>query len=332
MANSVLWYVTVVLFLLYFYIRLIKPHGHWKKKNTTYKNPWPIVGNMGSFLLRQKSFSEWIRNIYNECNGRYLGVYQFLSPMLLIKDPELIKKITIKDFDCFVNHKGFVSEKIDPLFAKNLFSLQGKYTPKIIISISPTLILGQRWRAMRSMFSPAFTGRKMRSMYVLMAECAENYANFLLKVPFDASYVNVTDISARFSNDVVATCAFGIGINSIKDKNNDFYLIGKNALKFDGLNGLKFFGYALSPMLMEFFKVKFISEEASDFYRTIVRETMEKREKEGIYRPDMINLLIEAKKGKLKYEESQKDDDIGFATATDTVGSERNIINHKGTT
>jgi len=48
---------------------------------------------------------------------------------------------------------------------------------------------------------------------------------------------------------------------------------------------------------------------------------MATREKEGIIRPDMIHLLMEAKKGNLKYEESQQNSDAGFATVEEsTVG------------
>lgn len=56
---------------------------------------------------------------------RYVGFLQFNRPNLIIKDIETIKNITIKDFDHFQNHVGFVDEDSDPLFGRNLFSLKG---------------------------------------------------------------------------------------------------------------------------------------------------------------------------------------------------------------
>lgn len=48
-----------------------------------------------------------------------------MNPALIVKDPELIKLITIKDFDYFVNRINTVSEDTDPLFAKSVLSLKG---------------------------------------------------------------------------------------------------------------------------------------------------------------------------------------------------------------
>lgn len=49
-----------------------------------------------------------------------------MMPILMIKDLDLIKQLTIKDFDHFANRRPFVSEENEPIFGKNLLSLQGK--------------------------------------------------------------------------------------------------------------------------------------------------------------------------------------------------------------
>jgi hypothetical protein len=56
---------------------------------------------------------------------RYYGSYNFTIPSLILKDPELVKQITVKDFDHFVDHNTFLSEEVDPLWGKNLFALTG---------------------------------------------------------------------------------------------------------------------------------------------------------------------------------------------------------------
>lgn len=57
---------------------------------------------------------------------RYYGIYQFTRPKLVIRDPDLIRRVTVKDFDHFVDHTAMVDPKADPLFAKNLISLKGE--------------------------------------------------------------------------------------------------------------------------------------------------------------------------------------------------------------
>lgn len=44
----------------------------------------------------------------------------------MVRDPELIKEITVKDFESFTDHPELIPAEADPLWAKNLFSLTGK--------------------------------------------------------------------------------------------------------------------------------------------------------------------------------------------------------------
>lgn len=57
---------------------------------------------------------------------RYVGFYQFASPTLLIKDPEMIKQLTVKEFDTFHDRRSFAPEETNPLWTKNLSAMTGK--------------------------------------------------------------------------------------------------------------------------------------------------------------------------------------------------------------
>lgn len=54
-----------------------------------------------------------------------MGRYEFLRPVVVVNDLDLVKKITIKDFEHFLDHRGFTDESVEPLFSRNLFSLKG---------------------------------------------------------------------------------------------------------------------------------------------------------------------------------------------------------------
>jgi cytochrome P450 family 9 len=58
-------------------------------------------------------------------NFRASGLFEFRRPVVLLKDPKLIKRLTIKDFDYFMDHRSLITEDIDPLFGKNLVALKG---------------------------------------------------------------------------------------------------------------------------------------------------------------------------------------------------------------
>jgi len=103
-------------------------------------------------------------NIYFFIVFRYIGVFEFRQPVYLIRDPEIIKQITVKDFDHFINHKTKIDENVEPMLGRVLF-----------------LMRDQRWKDMRSTLSPAFTGSKMRNMFSLVSNCSNDTINYLLK-------------------------------------------------------------------------------------------------------------------------------------------------------
>jgi cytochrome P450 family 9 len=72
---------------------------------------------------------------------------------LIVKDPTLIKLITIKDFDSFVNHNGNHGIETDRLFSKSVLNLRD-----------------QKWKDARTMLSPIYTSSKMKYMYGLLTE------------------------------------------------------------------------------------------------------------------------------------------------------------------
>jgi hypothetical protein len=44
-----------------------------------------------------------------------------------LRDPELIKMVTVKDFDHFLDRQSPISEDAEPLFGKGLFNLKGNF-------------------------------------------------------------------------------------------------------------------------------------------------------------------------------------------------------------
>jgi cytochrome P450 family 9 len=159
-------------------------------------------------------------------------MYQFLCPTLVIKDPDLIKQITVKEFDHFVNHRQIADAGADPFWNKNLFASRD-----------------ERWRDLRSTLSPSFTSNKMRIMYKLIEECAQQFVEYFQNQSNDLVELEMKDTFSRYTNDVIATTAFGVTCDSLKDKTNKFYLMGKDASDFGGWRILKFFAYGISPTL-----------------------------------------------------------------------------------
>lgn len=80
-----------------------------------------------------------------------------------------------------------------------------------------------------------------------------------------------------------------------------FYQMGKKSTSFGSVSSIwKVFFITVLPRLAKWLDVRVFSADQSEFYHDLVHGTIKHREMEGIVRPDMINLLMEARKGALK--------------------------------
>lgn len=128
------------------------------------------------------------------------------------------------------------------------------------------------------------------------------------------------DLSRKFTVDVIATCAFGIEVNSFQNPSNDFHRVASKVANFGSfMTTLKFMGYFTVPKLMKALNIKFFDKETTDFFQEAITETMKIRETKGIIRHDMINILMQAKKGKLTHEKEKDEKEVeGFATVEES--------------
>jgi cytochrome P450 family 9 len=93
---------------------------------------------MAPVVFRALSFPDFVVYLYNKLKGhKYGGMYQFMSPIVLLRDPELIKMVTVKDFEHFLDHQLQVTEEVEPLFGKALFNLKGEQLTACTVLLLP---------------------------------------------------------------------------------------------------------------------------------------------------------------------------------------------------
>lgn len=201
-----------------------------------------------------------------------------------VRDPEAFKLIAIKGFDHFEDRREFLDENIDEMWGASLVSLRGK-----------------KWRQMRATLSPAFTGSKMRQMFELVSECADGIAEHFTKKAESGERLDVEmkDLFSRYGNDVIATCAFGIKVDSFANPDNAFFTNGKNLLSPTSFKSRVLLLIALFlPKLARVFKVKFVDESLSSKFKSMILDTIKIRQLNNIRRPDMIDLMMQLRNGR----------------------------------
>jgi cytochrome P450 family 9 len=123
---------------------------------------------------------------------------------------------------------------------------------------------------MRSTLSPAFTGSKMRQMFDFVSTVGQQTAQTMkedIKAGKDSA-MEFKALAMRFTVDVIASCAFGIEVNSFKHPENDFYKAASTVTNANNITQtIKFFGYQISPKIMKLLGVDFLDRSITDFFR-----------------------------------------------------------------
>lgn len=269
-------FVVCLLSAIIWYLKRL--HSYWKDRGVPYVEPVPIFGNMKDIFLSRKNFAEALGRLYVALEGnKFGGIYIAYKPALMIRDPDLIRSVLVKDFAHF-QHRGLkVDEKHDPM-STNLFNLGG---PK--------------WRTLRSKLSPTFTSGKMKSMFGLMEQCALQLQNHLKPYAASCETLEMKDVHARFTTDVIGTCAFGIQCNSLVNPESEFRTMGK-AIFSSSLGGkiraiMNFFLVKLALKL----HIRMVTKEVENFFTSAVKETIQFRKQNGVKRNDFVQLLIQLK-------------------------------------
>jgi cytochrome P450 family 6 len=82
---------------------------------------------------------------------------------------------------------------------------------------------------------------------------------------------------ARFTTDVIASCAFGINSNTQKDPDSEFGRQIRSILTFSIKKGLAILFAWFAPFLNKFFRLKFVEDKTNNYIRQIVWNTVEYR-------------------------------------------------------
>lgn len=301
------WLLAITLAIAFLYYFVLKTWSFFDQRNVKYVRGWPVVGTLYRSVLGLESDDSDIKRVYDRYpNEKFVGMYDLLgSPSYLLRDPELIKQISITNFDHFVNHRFQFDDDVDALLGRSMFGMRD-----------------EKWRRMRSTMSPAFTGSKMKLMHSLIVEYSQDFIKSLQAAVASGDGVyNAKDLFRRYANDVIYTCAFGIKVNSLTDRDNDFFTTGQKIASFDGITNLKFLGLITVPGVMKLFNIKIIDDKNSNFFRALIKNNMQQRIDKKIVRNDMIDLLIKAREGTLVHNDGNErdiDERNSFATVAES--------------
>lgn len=270
--------LSTVTFLLHKYIS--RNYDYWQKRKIHYIEPKPFVGNFLDIFLFRTTIGEYLANLYNSTKDPFFGIFVFDIPHLIIRSPELVKSIMVRDFNYFDNRTTALGDH-DVLINSMLF-----------LSKNP------EWKAVRTKMTPFFTTGKLKGMLPLINQVGEELRSYLAKNVFDFS-LDAKDVCGRYSTDVIARCAFAIHAHSFDSDDADFRRIGKLAFDFRWKTAIHQTSYFFFPGLVRLFKLRFFDYECSKFIEEIFWNSMEHRKNDnGPKQHDLIDTIIDLQKNK----------------------------------
>lgn len=271
--------ILFVSFLTIIYAYFKYAYGYWKSRGVPHDEPKFPFGNFKGFgkTCHQSEFIKSIYDRHKSSGSKFCGIYIFAKVGVILMDLDLIKTVLVKDFANFNERGLYYNEEDDPLSA-HLF-----------------MVDGEKWKKLRTKLTPTFTSNKMKYMFSSVIEVGERFKNCLIDIVKQNDEVEVTDLMARFTTDVIGTCAFGIECNSLKDPNTEFRHYGSMILSKPTHHRL------VSILLAEFrtfaqkLHIKYVRDDVSKFFMKVVRNTVEYREKNNVQRNDLMDILIKLK-------------------------------------
>ncbi|KAB7501325.1 putative cytochrome P450 [Armadillidium nasatum] len=220
------------IFVFYFLIFVVsglvflwmkKKYNYWTNFAVPCPKPLPVVGHTLHRFGIIGHILEFYENIYYKYNGKdFCGFYEFLNPGIIVGNLELIRSITIKDFDHFANRRVFPMSKISPVANKMLSNATGK-----------------EWREIRMAISPVFSVNKLRNLYPLVCQQGDKFVGLLRQVGDQRKEIEIRELCGQFTMETIASCAFGIECNAMDSDRATFTKMASKIFVLSPLRALK---------------------------------------------------------------------------------------------
>ena len=165
-----MWIEVLLIFLTCcaFFVWKLKKNGrYWIENGVANLKMDVFGGSVGMFdmILKKKHILDCMREHYHMFpEEKIYGIFSFMKPALVIKDPEIVRQIFVKDFNSFTDRDP--AKRLDTTFGENR-DIDTYWKHQL------TSLNGNKWKDVRSTFSPVFTSGKMKLMMKFIRAISE---------------------------------------------------------------------------------------------------------------------------------------------------------------
>ncbi|XP_014213303.1 cytochrome P450 6k1 [Copidosoma floridanum] len=298
---------TVLYVLFRFYARY--KLDYWKRRGVEQlPNTDLVFGNFKDGILFRRAPGYHLGVLHNSAVDKkapYVGFYIFHKPCLLLRDPEIIKQVMIRDFDNFSDRHFAGSQQKDSIGMKNLFGLKNP-----------------AWKYLRSKITPTLTRGKLKQMLPLMMQTGKPMMDHLEEQNIQSDRETVIDaqeLNYKYTTDLIANVALGTPMDSFHNPNEEFSKCVNNF--FHGFKRMvALVTVFFMPELVELIGPSMLFN--SSFVRKVFWDAVNSREQSGTKRGDFIDSLIQLKNGEQNPEYKFEGENLLYQSGTFFSGFE----------
>lgn len=278
-VTLLLIFIFVTLLFLAIYLHHTVNYNYWTKRKIPNILPNFPFGSTKDLVLAKTFIGQGYDKMYKQFeNEKFFGIIDVSNPVLIIKDPDLIKSVLVSDFNSFA------------------VRVNSNATSKEFILRHVINMKGEEWKHMRALLSPAFTSGKMKSLYPLIQKCAEQLKTCLQNKIEQNPFVEITDVFARFTMDTITSSAFGIDTDSINDSNCKFFTTVGALLRTSKRRFLRRIIISIFPSLAKLLQLTLIPPEVTALLTNTVYQSVKHRKENQLRRHDFLDSLIHSGK------------------------------------
>ncbi|XP_050295639.1 probable cytochrome P450 28d1 [Anthonomus grandis grandis] len=259
--------------------------SYWERRGIPGPKPWPIVGNIWPHIIGKKTLGEVMKDIYKKYEGYpFVGIFRATKPVMLLRDPELVYRVLVKDFKSFRNNEMFIDKDTDPIFGRN-----------------PFILRDQEWKDTRQMLTPGMTSGKMKNMFSTIEVINKNFVKYIENHPTaNTDGIETRALTKRLTLDNVAKAAFGIDGKSFESYNDisEFNKLVNKFMNPGTLGSIIFYLAQIFPWIFKIKCIKFVSQEVEKRLTEIISEVVAYRRKNNHKAHDYLQFLIDLSKEK----------------------------------
>ncbi|XP_068444749.1 cytochrome P450 3A27-like [Clinocottus analis] len=225
---SVETWILLITLICFFVIYGKRPHGIFEKLGIPGPKPYMYWGTIARH--HQVYYEDDVQNAKKY--GKVWGMYEFRKPMLAVMDPEMLKTILVKEcFTYFTNRRNI--------------RLNGELYDSVSIAED------DQWRRIRNILTPSFTSGHIKEMFSIVRNISSKLTASLQSKAHNNEVIAVKNFFGPYSIDVMASCAFGLDVDSI---NNHCSPIIDHAFKFFTIPVSVFLLQGFFPVLLPLFE------------------------------------------------------------------------------